>query len=86
MVYTRIRYYRSPSPDYPESEYATDFGPGSDTNEAFKPVSALDTDWRLRIYSVGTFDDMEDDHRFAVRDWIWGWAGGISLPDWKLHF
>ena len=86
MVHTRSRYYRSPSPDYPEGEHTADFGPGSDTNEAFEPVSALDTDRRLRICSVGTFDDMEDDHRHTVRDRFSGRAGGISLPDWKLRF
>ena len=68
MVSTRSRYYRSPSPDYQESAPHSDSGPGSDTDEAFEPVSALDTDRRLRVWSVGTFDDMEDDHRHVVRD------------------
>ena len=62
MVSTKNRYYRSSSPDSPESAPPSYFGPGSDTDEAFEPVSALDTDRRLRVWSVGTFDDMEDDH------------------------
>ena len=81
MVSTRSRYYRSPSPDSPESVPSSDFGPGSDTDEAFEPVSALDTDHRLRVWSVGTFDAMEDDHRSNLRDRFSGRAGGISLPD-----
>ena len=86
MVSTRSRYYRSPSPDYQESAPLSDSGPGSDTDEAFEPISALDTDRRLRVWSVGTFDDMEDDHRHVVRDRFSGRAGGISLPDWRLRF
>ena len=86
MVSTRSRYYRSPSPDSPESAPSLDFGPGSDTDEASEPVLALDTDHRLRVWSVGTFDTMEDDHRSVVRDRFSGRAGGISLPDWRLRF
>ena len=86
MVSTRSRYYRSPSPDYPESASYSDFGPGSDTDEASEPVSALDTDRRLRDLSVGTFDEMEDDPCHMVRDRFSGRAGGISLPDWRLRF
>ena len=82
MVHTRSRYYRSSSPDYPEGEHTTDFGPGSDTNEAFEPISALDTDRRLRVWSVGTFDDMEDNHRDCFLERI----VEISLPNWKLRF
>ena len=86
MVNTRSRYYRSPSPDHAESVSTTDFEPGSDTDEAFEPVSASDTDRRLRVWGVGTFDDMEDDLRHVVRDRFSGRAGGISLPDWQLRF
>ena len=81
MVNTRSRYYRSPSPNYPESAPALDFGPGLDTDEAFEPNSTLDTDRRLRVWSVGTFDDMEDDHHHTMRDYFSGRVGGISLPD-----
>lgn len=86
MVSTRSRYYRSPSPDFLECAPSSDLEPGSDTDEAFEPVSALDTDRRLQVWSVGTFDDMEDDHRHVVRDRFSGRAGGISLPDWQLRF
>ena len=86
MVSTRSWYYRSPSPDSPESAPSSDFGPGSDTDEAFEPVSALDTDHRLRVWNVGTFDAMEDDHRPVVRDRFPGRVGDISLPDWRLRF
>ena len=86
MVRTRSGYYRSPSPDFPEGAPSSDFEPGSDTDEAFEPISALDTDRRLPVWSVGTFDDMEDDHRHGVRDRFSGRAGGISLPDWQLRF
>ena len=86
MVHTRSRYYRSPSPDYLEGADTTDFEPVVDTDEAIQPVSAWDTTRRLRVWSVGTFDDMEDDHRSMVRDRFSGRAGGISLPDWKLRF
>lgn len=86
MVQTRSRYYRSPSPDYLEGEHTEDFGPLVDTDEAFQPDSTLDTTRRLRVLSVGTFDDMEDDHRGIVRDRFSGRAGGISLPDWRLRF
>ena len=85
MVRTRSD-YRSPSPDSAEGAPSSDFGPGSETDEAFEPISALDTDRRLRVWSVGTFDDMEDDHRHVVRDRFSGRAGGISLPDWQLRF
>ena len=84
MVSTRSRYYRSPSPHSPEIAPSSDFGPGSDTDEAFEPVLALDSDHRLWVWSVGTFDAMEDDHRPVVLDRISGRAEGISLPDWRL--
>ncbi len=57
-----------------------------DTDEAFQPVSALDTTRRLRVCSVDTFDEMEDDPHNMVRDRFSGRAGGISLPDWKVRF
>ena len=86
MVQTRSRYYRSPSPDYLEGAHTEDFEPAVDTNEASEPNSALDTTSRLRVWSVGTFDEMDDDPRQVVRDRFSGRAGGISLPDWKLRF
>ena len=86
MVSTRSRYYRSPSPDYSESVSTTNLGPGLDTNEAFEPISALDTNRRLWVWGVGTFDDMEDDPRHTVWDRFLEQAGGISLPDWRLRF
>lgn len=86
MVSTRSRYYRSPSPDYSESDHAPDFEPGSDTNEASEPISTLDTDRRLRVRSVDTFGDMEDDYRPMARNQFSGRAGGISLADWRLRF
>ena len=86
MVQTRSRYYRSPSPDYLEGAHTVDFEPAVDTDEAFEPISALDTTSRLRVLSVGTFDEMDDDPRHVVRDRFSGRAGGISLPDWKLRF
>ena len=86
MVQTRSRYYRSPWPDYLEDVHTTKLEPEVDTNEAFEPISALDTIIRLRIWSVGTFHEMEDDHYGSVRDQFSGRAGGISLPDWKLRF
>ena len=46
----------------------------------------MDTNHRLRVWGVGTFDAMEDDHRPVVRDRFSGRAGGISLPDWRLRF
>src|SRR4051794_27090710 len=86
MVSTRSRYYRSPSPAYSESDHTPDFEPGSDTNEASEPISTLDTDRRLRVRSVGTFDDMEDDYRPMARNLFSGRTGGISLADWLLRF
>ena len=86
MVSTRSRYYRSPSPDYSESVSTTNLGPGLDTDEAFEPILALDTNRRLRVWRVGTFDDMEDDQRHTVQDRFSGRAGGISLPHWRLRF
>lgn len=86
MVQTRSRYYRSPSPDYLDSDHIEDFEPVVDTDEAFQPVSALDTTRRLRVCSVDTFDEMEDDPHSMVRDRFSRRAGGISLPDWKLRF
>ena len=86
MVSTRSQYYRSPLQNPLESAPSSNFGPGSDTDEAFELVSALDTNHRLWVWSVGTFDAMEDDHRLVVRDRFSGRAGGISLPDWRLRF
>ena len=67
-MHTRSPYYRSPSPDYFEGTYTENFGPRIDTKEAFEPLSALDTTSRLRVLSVGTFDDMGDDPRLIVKD------------------
>ena len=39
-----------------------------DTNKAFEPISALDNVSRLRIWSVGTFDEIEDDHHGSVKE------------------
>jgi hypothetical protein len=86
MVSTKSWYYRSPSLDLPESASTTDFGPRSDIDEAIEPISTLDTDRRLRVWGVGTFDNMEDDHCHVVQDRFSGWVGGMSLPDWKLRF
>ena len=85
MVHTRSRYYRSPSPNYVEGVHVEDFGPVVDTDEAFEPISALDTTRRLRVSYVGTFDTIEGDHSGGVRDRFSGRAGSISLPDWKLR-
>ena len=79
MVQTRSRYYRSPSPDYLEGAHTEDFGPVVDTDEAFEPILALDTTSRLRVLSVGTFHEMDDDSRHMVTDWFSGRAESISL-------
>ena len=79
MVQPRSRYYRSPSPDYLEDVHTTNLEPEVDTNEVFQPISALDTTSRLRIWSVGTFDDMEDDDHGSVRDPFFSRAGNIFL-------
>jgi hypothetical protein len=55
-------------PDYLEDVHTTNLEPEVDTNEAFEPISTLDTTSRFRIWSVGTFDEMEDDHRGLVLD------------------
>lgn len=86
MAQTRSQYYRSSSPDYLEGDHTEDFEPMMDTNEAFEPVSALDTTRKLRVWSVGTFDEMEYDHYNMVRDRFLERVGGIFLPDWKLRF
>ena len=66
--------------------HTTNLEPEVNTNKVFEHILALDTTSRLRIWSVGTFDEMEDDHHSSVRDRFFGRAGGISLPDWKLRF
>jgi len=86
MVHTKSRYYRSSSLDYLENTHTDDFELAVDTNEAFEPISALDTTSRIWVWNVGTFHEMEDDHRSLVRDRLLGRARGISLPDWKLCF
>jgi hypothetical protein len=63
-----------------EDVHTTNLEPEVDTNEAFEPISALDTTSRLRIWSVGTFDEMEDDHRGSVRDRFSGRAGASPCP------
>jgi len=68
MVHTRSRYYRSPSLDYLKNTHTDDFEPVVDTNKAFEPILALDTTSRLRVWSVGTFHEIEDDHCSSVRD------------------
>ena len=62
------------------------FGPAVDINEAFEPISALDTTSSLQILSVGTFDNMDDDPCQMVRDRFSKWAGGIFLLDRELRF
>ena len=80
MVQTRSRYYRSPSPDYLEDIHTTNLDPDVDTNEFFEPISALDTTSTPRIWSVGMFDKMEDDHHGSVRDWFSGRTGAFPCP------
>ena len=86
MVNTRSRYYRSPSPDNPESDCASDFDPGSDTDEAFEPISTLDTDRRLRVWGVDTIDTMADDHSRPAAALFTGRPGSMPLSAWKLRF
>ena len=62
------------------------FEPVVDTNEAFEPISALDTTSRLRVLSVDTFDDMDNDPHQMVKDPFLGRAGSISMSDKKLRF
>lgn len=45
-----------------EDIHTTDLKPGVDTNEAFEPISTLDTSSRFRVWSVSTFDKIDDDH------------------------
>jgi hypothetical protein len=86
MVSTRRRYYRSPSPNSPESDYTSDFEPGSDTDEAFEPISTLDTDRRLRVWGVDTIDTMADDHSRPAAALFTGRPGSMPLSAWKLRF
>ena len=81
MVHTRSQYYRSPSPDYLEGTHTENFGLAVDTNEVFEPISVLDTTSRLRVFSVGSFDNMDDDPHRIVKDQFFGRAGGIFLHD-----
>ena len=86
MVNTRSRYYRSPSPDNPESDHESNFGPGSDTDEAFQPISTLDTGRRLRVWGVDTIDAMADDHSRPSTALFTGRPGSMPFSAWKLRF
>ena len=86
MVHTWSRYHRSLSLDYLKGTHTEKFGPTVDTNEAFEPISALDTTSRLRVLSVDTFDDMDNDPHQMVKDPFLGRAGSISMSDKKLRF
>lgn len=86
MVQIRSRHYRSLSLGYLEDTHTDDFELVVDTNEAFEPLSALDTTSTLWVWSVATVDNMEGDHHDLVRDQCSKQARGISLPDKRLHF
>lgn len=86
MVLITNQYYRSSSLDYLEGDHTKDFEPLVDTDKVFYPILALNTTRTLRIWNMGTFNDMKDNHCDIVRDQFLGCAGGISLHDWKLYF
>ena len=86
MVHTWSGYYHPLSLDYLEGTHTENFRPTEDTIETFEPISDLDTTSRLRVLSVGTFDNIDDDPCQIVTGRFSGRAGGISLLDWKLKF
>lgn len=85
MVQSRSWYYRSPSSDNFEGINTKDFEPLVDSYEAFQSNSTLDTTIQLRVFNVGTFDNMKDDHHGSVHNRFSNHVRGISSPDWKLQ-
>ena len=88
MVIIRSQHYRSPSPTSSQGQSSDllDVEPVVAPDEVSQPTSVWGTTTWSHVLQVGSFDEMEEETRGAIRDQFFGRAETISLQDWKIRF